>query len=73
MAKNVNVWIDGQHLEVPDDMTIIEAADKQGIYIPRLCYHPDLPPTANCGVCVVELSGVPVPKQIGRASCRERV
>ncbi|MCB5261137.1 MAG: [FeFe] hydrogenase, group A [Candidatus Cloacimonetes bacterium] len=66
MAKNVNVWIDGQHLEVPDDMTIIEAADKHGIYIPRLCYHPDLPPTANCGVCVVELSGVPVPK---RACC----
>ncbi|HPF08711.1 MAG TPA: NADH-dependent [FeFe] hydrogenase, group A6 [Candidatus Cloacimonadota bacterium] len=66
MAKNVNVWIDGHHLEVPETMTIIEAADKHGIYIPRLCYHPDLPPTANCGVCVVELSGNPVPK---RACC----
>lgn len=66
MAKNVNVWIDGHHLEVPDTMTIIEAADQQGIYIPRLCYHPDLPPTANCGVCVVELSGNPTPK---RACC----
>lgn len=66
MAKNVNVWIDGHHLEVPEDMTIIEAADKYGIYVPRLCYHPDLPPTANCGVCVVELSGSPVPK---RACC----
>jgi NADH-quinone oxidoreductase subunit G len=66
MAKNVNVWIDGHHLEVPEDMTIIEAADKHGIYIPRLCYHPDLPPTANCGVCVVELSGNPTPK---RACC----
>jgi NADH-quinone oxidoreductase subunit G len=66
MAKNVNVWIDGHHLEVPEDLTIIEAADKHGIYVPRLCYHPDLPPTANCGVCVVELSGSPVPK---RACC----
>lgn len=66
MAKNVNVWIDGHHLEVPEDMTIIEAADKHGIYIPRLCYHPDLPPTANCGVCVVEISGNPTPK---RACC----
>ncbi len=66
MAKNVNVWIDGHHLEVPDTMTIIEAADKHGIYIPRLCYHPDLPPTANCGVCVVEFEGNPVPK---RACC----
>ncbi|MDD2331348.1 MAG: NADH-dependent [FeFe] hydrogenase, group A6 [Candidatus Cloacimonetes bacterium] len=66
MAKTVNVWIDGVHLEVPDSMTIIEAADKQGINIPRLCYHPDLPPTANCGVCVVEITGNPVPK---RACC----
>ncbi|MDD2229447.1 MAG: NADH-dependent [FeFe] hydrogenase, group A6 [Candidatus Cloacimonetes bacterium] len=66
MAKLVNVFLDGHHLEVPDTMTIIEAADKHGIYIPRLCYHPDLPPTANCGVCVVEISGNPTPK---RACC----
>ncbi|PKN73390.1 MAG: ferredoxin [Candidatus Cloacimonetes bacterium HGW-Cloacimonetes-3] len=66
MAKMVNVFLDGHHLEVPDTMTIIEAADKHGIHIPRLCYHPDLPPTANCGVCVVEVSGNPTPK---RACC----
>jgi NADH-quinone oxidoreductase subunit G len=66
MAKTVNVWIDGNHVEVPDTMTIIETADKYGIHIPRLCYHPDLPPTANCGVCVVEVSGNPLPK---RACC----
>lgn len=66
MAKIVNVFLDGHHLEVPDTMTIIEAADKHGIHIPRLCYHPDLPPTANCGVCVVEVSGNPTPK---RACC----
>ncbi|HHV37472.1 MAG TPA: 2Fe-2S iron-sulfur cluster binding domain-containing protein [Candidatus Cloacimonetes bacterium] len=63
MVKNVNVWIDGKEYEVPENMTIIEAADKHGIYIPTLCYHPDLPPTANCGVCVVELDGSPVPKR----------
>ena len=28
MAKTVNVFIDGHHLEVPDTMTIIEAADR---------------------------------------------
>jgi NADH-quinone oxidoreductase subunit G len=66
MAKTVNIWIDDKHLEVPETMTIIEAADKNGIYIPRLCYHPDLPPTANCGVCVVEIAGTPTPK---RACC----
>lgn len=66
MAKTVNVWIDGHHVEVPETMTIIETADQYGIHIPRLCYHPDLPPTANCGVCVVEVSGNPLPK---RACC----
>ena len=66
MAKTVNIWLDGKHLEVPDTMTIIEVADQNEVYIPRLCYHPDLPPTANCGVCVVELGGNPTPK---RACC----
>ncbi|HRR98589.1 MAG TPA: [FeFe] hydrogenase, group A, partial [Candidatus Syntrophosphaera sp.] len=40
--------------------------DQNEVYIPRLCYHPDLPPTANCGVCVVEIVGNPTPK---RACC----
>jgi len=66
MAKNVNIWIDGKPVEAAAEMTIIEAADKAGIHIPRLCYHPDLPPTANCGVCVVEVEGNPLPK---RACC----
>ncbi len=47
MAKTVNVFIDGQHLEVPDTMTIIEAADKFGFYIPG--YVPPLPPTEIAG------------------------
>jgi len=63
MAKMVNVWIDNVHIEVPDDTTIIDAAKQVGINIPKLCYHPDLAPTANCGVCVVEIAGNPVPKR----------
>ena len=71
MAKTVNVWIDGHQLEVPEGMTIIQAADKHGFYIPRLCYHPDLPPTANCGVCVVEIDRMPVPKRACSTPCEE--
>jgi NADH-quinone oxidoreductase subunit G len=66
MAKKVNIWLDGNPIEVEDNLNIIEVADKYGVHIPRLCYHPDLPPTANCGVCVVEVSGNPLPK---RACC----
>lgn len=64
MAKTVNIWLDGKHLEVPDTMTIIEIADQNEVYIPRLCYHPDLPPTANCGVCVVEIVEILLPNEL---------
>jgi len=63
MSSTFEITIDGQVLTVEDGMTIIQAAQKAGIYIPSLCYHPDLKPTGNCGVCVVEVNGHPVPKR----------
>ena len=41
---NVTMTIDGQSVEVPTGTTILEAARKSSIYIPSLCYHPNLPP-----------------------------
>jgi formate dehydrogenase alpha subunit len=40
-----------------DGMTILEAAQSVGIEIPTLCHSPDLAPTGNCRICVVELEG----------------
>jgi NADPH-dependent glutamate synthase beta subunit-like oxidoreductase len=40
----LNLTIDGQSVECPARSTVLEAADAAGIYIPRLCYHPDLAP-----------------------------
>ena len=37
--------------------TILEAAENAHIKIPTLCKHPDLPPTAGCGICVVKIAG----------------
>ncbi|MDY7037457.1 MAG: 2Fe-2S iron-sulfur cluster-binding protein, partial [Thermodesulfobacteriota bacterium] len=42
--SNVKLSINGQEMEVPMGTTILEAARNEGIYIPTLCYHPDLPP-----------------------------
>ncbi len=36
--------IDGRQVKVRAGMTILEAAGSLDIYIPTLCYHPDLPP-----------------------------
>lgn len=51
----VKVIIDGQELEVPQGVMIIEAADKAGITIPRFCYHKKLSVAANCRMCLVEV------------------
>ncbi len=39
----VQLTIDGLKVDAPEGATILEAADGAGIYIPRLCSHPDLP------------------------------
>jgi NADH-quinone oxidoreductase subunit G len=51
--------IDGQEIEVPAGTTIIQAADKMGISIPRYCYHPALPIPGNCRICMVDVEKAP--------------
>jgi len=43
----LTLTIDGQSVECPAGSTILAAADTAGIYIPRMCYHPDLPPVSE--------------------------
>lgn len=55
--------IDGKKTMVEEGTSIIEAADKMDIYIPRFCYHKKLSIAANCRMCLVEVekSGKPLP------------
>jgi len=53
------VSIDGKQIEVPAGTTIIQAAEKLGIDIPRYCYHPALPVAGNCRICMVEVEKAP--------------
>jgi len=53
----VNINIDGIRLTVDSKKTILEAALENGIYIPNLCHHPDLVPSGNCRLCMVEIEG----------------
>ncbi len=46
--------INGLEIEVEKGTTVLEAAEKAGIYIPTLCYHPDLPTFGGCRVCMVD-------------------
>lgn len=49
--------INGITVEVPKGTTILEAARELQIRIPTLCKHPDLEPTAACGICIVKANG----------------
>jgi NADH-quinone oxidoreductase subunit G len=51
----LQVEIDGIPVEVEHGSTIIEAADKLGIPIPRFCYHKKLSVAANCRMCLVQV------------------
>jgi NADH-quinone oxidoreductase subunit G len=53
----VNITINGMNVSVPEGSTILQAAQKVGIHIPTLCYHPDQSIKANCRVCVCEVEG----------------
>mgnify|MGYP003800495631 CR=1 FL=1 len=53
----VTLTIDGIQVEVPDGTTVLEAAEKVGIKVPRLCHHPSLKPYGGCRLCMVEVEG----------------
>lgn len=52
----VKITIDNQIVEAEPSSTILEAANKVGIYIPTLCYHESLSPGGSCRLCVVEIA-----------------
>lgn len=54
MPDNISFTIDGQSLEAKPGETILQAALAAGIYIPYLCYFPNMKPYGACRTCVVE-------------------
>ena len=57
----VEIEIDDKSMVVPKGSMVIEAADKNGISIPRFCYHKKLSIAANCRMCMVDVEKVPKP------------
>lgn len=55
----VNLKINGMPVQVAEGTTILDAAKKVNIKIPTLCYNPDLPAWAACGICIVRMEGSP--------------
>jgi len=55
--STVKITIDGKEIEAPAGATILEAARSADIYIPTLCYHPDLVPAKDIPAAKVIYQG----------------
>ena len=54
----VRLTINGHQVVAKKGATVLEAALGSGIYIPTLCYDPDLKPYGGCRLCIVEIEGM---------------
>jgi ferredoxin len=67
MGDRITFTIDGREIQAEPGKSILQAAEEAGIYIPRLCSHPDLKPHGSCRVCTVLVNGRP------QAACTQPV
>ena len=57
--SEIEIEIDGQLVKANQGDSIINIADREGIEVPRFCYHKKLSVAANCRMCLVDVEGVP--------------
>jgi len=50
--------IDGKEIKANSGITVLDAAQKAGIYIPTLCDFPTLDPAGSCRLCIVKIKGM---------------
>jgi len=61
IVENITINIDGDDVQVPKGINIIEAVKMvgKGKEVPHYCYHPKLSIAGNCRMCMVEM-GMPM-------------
>src|SRR5260370_29767006 len=60
--------LDGTEIHAAAGETILQAAQRYGVEIPRLCYKPGYRPDGNCRACMVEIKG----ERVRAPSCCRR-
>jgi formate dehydrogenase alpha subunit len=55
--ENIELFIDNKKIVTEKGKTILQVCKENGIYIPTLCYHPELKPDGLCRLCLVEVEG----------------
>jgi bidirectional [NiFe] hydrogenase diaphorase subunit len=52
--KEILLQIDEKEVKAAEGMTVLQAAQSAGIFIPTLCHHEKLEPYGACRICTVE-------------------
>jgi predicted molibdopterin-dependent oxidoreductase YjgC len=58
MNTKIHLTIDGRQVAATSGMTVLEAAQQAGIYVPTLCADDGLEPFGACRLCIVEIERV---------------
>ncbi len=53
----VSFTLDGKPATARPGEMLISAAEREGTFIPRFCYHPRMKPVGVCRMCLVEVDG----------------
>jgi formate dehydrogenase alpha subunit len=56
--QTLTMTIDRRKVYFPEGVTVLRAAELNGIDIPSLCSHKDLSPYGGCRLCMVEIQGM---------------
>ena len=70
MSETRVIKVNGREIDVPSNLTLLQACEMAGEEIPRFCYHERLSVAGNCRMCLIEVKGGP-PKPV--ASCAQNV
>lgn len=59
---SIEIEIDGNIVNAEPNEMLIQVTDREGISVPRFCYHKKLSVAANCRMCLVDVEGAPKPQ-----------
>ena len=59
---DIEIEIDGNVVKAKAGEMLIAVTDREGISVPRFCYHKKLSVAASCRMCLVDVEGAPKPQ-----------
>jgi NADH-quinone oxidoreductase subunit G len=52
---SVAITVNGKAMTAEPGELVIDACERNGVYIPRFCYHPRMTPVGMCRMCIVDI------------------